>query len=69
MVERTFFTDGRRAAISGWALNLSVVFLSSVLISEAFFTLSTALRIVVIVWGVILMVLGVLVAPPKEGGS
>ena len=35
------------------------------MVERTFFTLSTALRIAVIVWGLILMVLGVLVAPPQ----
>src|SRR3989338_8076041 len=53
------FSIGRRAALSGWALNLSVVCLSAGLISDAFFTLSMALKMAAYVVGLILAVAGV----------
>ena len=69
IVARSWFNRGRRAAISGWTLNLSVVLLSSTLISEAFLQLSMALKAVVISSGMTLLVVGVLVTPDKERGA
>ena len=62
-----FFTDGRRAALSGWALNLSVVVLPAGLLSDVFGALTPAWRAGVLGVGAVLAVFGVLVAPPKGG--
>jgi hypothetical protein len=47
-------------------LNLSLVFISSSLVSEAFTLLSMPLKIGVIVAGLTFLGVGVLVAPDKE---
>ena len=64
-----FFTDGRRSALSEWALNVSVLFVTAGVLSEAFSGLPFALKVAVIVAGLVFMGLGVFVAPDKSRGD
>lgn len=66
-MRKGLFTIGKRGAVRDWALNLSVLFLSAGLVSEAFSQLPGMLRGASFVAGLVLMLMGVVVAP-DEGG-
>ena len=68
MAERRFLNRSRRAALSTWSLNISVIVCSSGLVGDVFTELARELKIAVMVAGLMLMVVGVLVAPDDEGG-
>jgi threonine/homoserine/homoserine lactone efflux protein len=63
-----FLNSGRRSALSGWALNLSVVALSAYVVSDVLSRFPNWVKISSAVVGFVLLVLGVVIAPDNKGG-